>query len=607
MNMKKEKEKKEGQSFKTIWQNNRFMLRHAFRAAPLFSVYRLCRGAMNRLIVFIEHTWLLGYIIDAITTGRPFSEVALVILGVFVLATSWSNVFCVIVDARIAPIAQLKIRNRMLRDLYDKAADIDLACYDNPTFYDDYVWAVGDAPARVDQVLGTFDGLIAGVVALILGVNYIVSQDLMGLLVVVISFVSIFWMSRLEQKIWFAREERTKPIYRKLGYIQRLFYLNDHAKEIRLSDIVHKLREEYHAASLRAAEEQQKDSRKLALLTILMNYIFNTFLVDGLYILYLMFRTIVQKAISYGTMVVLYNSCNFVKNGFYSLAYGLPRLQQHSMYIEKLKYFLQYETKVSSPEEPAEPPADGDITLRDVSFSYGDTPVLRHVDLHIKKGEKVALVGYNGAGKTTLVKLLMRLYDPSEGEILYGGRNLREYRLSSYRELFETVFQDYQLFAATIAENLTLDTEPLDVARADEAMHLSGFADKLASLPDGYDTQITREFDNEGIELSGGEAQSLAIARALYRNSPVIILDEPSSALDPMVEYALNDTIFHTQKEKTIITISHRLSTTRMADRIYMLENGEIIESGTHEELMALGGKYAQMFTLQAKKYLEES
>lgn len=598
--------KKKGDSVKTICKNNLFLLRYAFRAAPLFSVYRLSRHAMNRLIVFIEHTWLLGYIIDAVTKGRPFYEVALVILGTFLLATSWSNVLCVIVDTRFAPIAQLKIRNHLLRDLYDKAASIDLACYDDPTFYDDYVWAVGDAPGRVDQVFATCDQLIGGVVALLLGVNYIISQDFMGLIVVVISFVSILWMSRLRQKISFKQEERTKPLNRKLGYIQRLFYLNDHAKEIRLNDIVHKLYEEFHDASRKLSEERQKDSRKLALLGFSMNYVFNTFLVDGLYILYLMFRTIVQKAISYGTMVVLYKSCNFVKGAFYTLSHELPRLQEHSMYIDKLRYFLQYETKIGNPTEPAEPEPDGDIVLRDVSFAYGDTPVLRHINLHIKKGEKIALVGYNGAGKTTLVKLLMRLYDPTEGEISYHGKNAKEYRLSSYRELFETVFQDYQLFAATIGENLTLDTEPLDVARADEALKLSGFAKKLATLPNGYDTQITREFDNEGIELSGGEAQSLAIARALYRNSPIIILDEPSSALDPMVEYALNDTILNTQKDKTVITISHRLSTTRMADTIYMLEKGEIIESGSHDELMALDGKYAQMFTLQAKKYREE-
>ena len=251
------------------------------------------------------------------------------------------------------------------------------------------------------------------------------------------------------------------------------------------------------------------------------------------------------------------------------------------------------------------------LELRDVSFSYGEgekhKDVLRHVNLTLRRGEKIAFVGYNGAGKTTLTKLLMRLYDPTEGEVLYNGRNIREYKLDGYRDHIGAVFQDYKTFAASIAENVlggpyTEDREETVLA----ALRSASFEDKLAKLPQGIHTQLTREFDKEGTELSGGESQKIAIARAFARPFDIIIMDEPSSALDPIAEYELNRSMMEDARDKTVIFISHRLSTTRMADRIYMFSGGEIIETGNHDELMAQNGKYAEMFRIQAEKYRKE-
>jgi len=226
------------------------------------------------------------------------------------------------------------------------------------------------------------------------------------------------------------------------------------------------------------------------------------------------------------------------------------------------------------------------------------------INLTIKRGEKIAIVGYNGAGKTTLTKLLMRLYDPTEGEILYNGRDLKDYDIPSLRARIGTVFQDYKIFAATIAENVLSDT----CAEADrdtviDALTKATFSDKLNSLEKGMDTELTKEFSEEGVNLSGGESQKVAIARIFARPYDLIIMDEPSSALDPTAEYELNHTILEYAKDKTVVFISHRLSTTRMADKILMFADGKLMESGTHDELMALNGKYAEMFRLQAEKY----
>ena len=238
--------------------------------------------------------------------------------------------------------------------------------------------------------------------------------------------------------------------------------------------------------------------------------------------------------------------------------------------------------------------------------------VLKNVSFTIRKGEKTAIVGYNGAGKTTLIKLVMRLYDPTEGRILYNGRDIREYDLRAYRDRIGAVFQDYRIFAATLGENVMgggYERTDENESRIREALDSATFTDRLSTMEKGLETPLTREIDKEGVNLSGGEAQKVAIARVFVRPYDLIIMDEPSSALDPVAEYQLNHSILNAAdsrdcgREATVIFISHRLSTTRFADRIFLFANGELCEQGSHDELVAMEGKYAEMFRMQAEKY----
>lgn len=217
------------------------------------------------------------------------------------------------------------------------------------------------------------------------------------------------------------------------------------------------------------------------------------------------------------------------------------------------------------------------------------------------------MVGLNGAGKTTFIKLLLRLYEPSSGKILLNGIDIRNYQKRSYYQLFAPLFQEVELFAFPLAENISMDTpENTDVVRAEECLHMAGFGNKLKELPKGIHTEVLKIIDEEGLDFSGGERQKLALARALYKNAPIIVLDEPTAALDALAEYELYQNFDRMIGDKSAIYISHRLSSTRFCDHIGMFMDGEMVEYGTHQELLQKNGAYSKMFELQAQYYTEE-
>lgn len=591
-------------STKRMLSNNWFLLKIAFQEAPLYTILSLLARAKHRIVVFIEHTYMIGYIINCIQYGKPFRDVLIFVGIVFAVVVFFVQILNSLMDAKITPKATEKIKKRIRKELYQKAAELDLESYDDPDFYNEFVWAMSEANTRLPQVINTFSVFIGEIIGILVIGGFVLTQDIFGILLTAIAVGLTLFISNLYNKLKLRFMEKLKPLERKRDYISRVFYLPDYAKELRMSKVKPKLYGEFQETSEEIARVTKCETKKLSVCSFVLNYICNTFLFDGVYILYLLFRTIVQSAFGYGTMVTLYNSCGNLKTCSRGLASAFPQFAEHGRYIEKIRHFLETRPDIVSKPEAKSPEPFYELRLKDVSFSYPDgTAVLKNVNLTIRKGERIALVGYNGAGKTTLVKLLMRLYDATEGEVTWNGCDLRELTLDEYRRQFSTLFQDYQLFAATLGENITMDTEPINEEKAEPILHRSGFKKKYDSLPKGYETSLTREFETDGELLSGGESQMVGISRALYRDSSIIILDEPSSALDPLSEYNLNHTMMTLDRDKTVIFISHRLSTTRLADCIYMLEDGQIVEAGSHDSLMALDGKYAEMFRLQMKKY----
>lgn len=248
------------------------------------------------------------------------------------------------------------------------------------------------------------------------------------------------------------------------------------------------------------------------------------------------------------------------------------------------------------------------VEFKDVSFKYpgSDTYALRHVNMKFKVGEKLAVVGMNGSGKTTFIKLMCRLYDPTEGEILLNGVNIKKYDYDEYLAMFSVVFQDFKLFSFTLGENVASGSD-YDDDEVVSALNQSGFGERLTTMPNGIKTSLYKDFDKNGVEVSGGEAQKIALARALYKNAPFIILDEPTAALDPMVEYEIYSKFNEIVGDKAAIYISHRLSSCRFCDKIAVFDNGQIVQRGSHDELVAdKSGKYYELWHAQAQYYTEQ-
>ena len=303
-----------------------------------------------------------------------------------------------------------------------------------------------------------------------------------------------------------------------------------------------------------------------------------------------------------------------ISSGITSLVDTTASIYEGTLFIDNMITFMNEErTIVPRLAEPAHMKrhCGHTIELRNVSFRYPGTErmVIRNVNLTLREGETAVLVGLNGAGKTTLIKLITRLYDPTEGEIYLDGRDIRDYDLNELYRMFGIIFQDFGKYAVTVKENITYGdiqkgVVDEDIALAAKQSNADVFIDKL---PDGYDTPLMRYFEENGVELSIGQWQKLSIARAFYSDSDILILDEPTASLDPMAEQEIFDQFDALRKDKTTIFVSHRLSSATTASKIIVLENGTVVEEGTHRELMETHGKYYELFTTQAKRYLEES
>ena len=594
----------------TVLKNQIFLWKLCFKTCPLYMIYHLYDAFRYQGIIFLEHVLGIRYVLRCAEFHEPFTK-ALLYIGL-ILAI---NIIQIIPDGFFIYGWQYKYKPRLYRALkeqmFKKASEIDLYCYDDPAYYNDFVLSVSQSEAAIDRFLELLNMAMQAITVLFTTGIFYLMTDPTGIAFVFVSFILRFVVSKKLNKVNYDNRIAINPHMRKRDYVSRVFYLKDFAKELRLHpNAGTQLEQEFAEANDNIMNEHKKVAAKRVWFQFLKDYGVGDFLIDGLYITYLVYKAAVLHSVTYSDAVILFNRTGSLRGSMSRFADLGPKAHENSMFVDKIRSFLSYEPQLKNDEGDEVPQGNGELKLEHVSFKYSETgrTVLDDISLTVKPGEHIAIVGYNGAGKTTLIKLLMRLYDPTSGTISYHNQNVKTFCPREYHKRIGVVFQDFQMFGANLAENVVMDnmskTEQEEKSPLiTNALQSAGFGEKLARLPQGLFTQVTTEFDKAGVDFSGGESQKVAISRAFYKNADILIMDEPSSALDPIAEYELNKAMESAAKGKTVFYISHRLSTTRDADRIIMLERGRIIEEGTHAQLLARNGKYAEMWNAQAGKY----
>ncbi|MGN0588809.1 MAG: ABC transporter ATP-binding protein [Ruminiclostridium sp.] len=602
--MSRKTENKEKIGIKRLISNVFYIMKYTFRHDKLMAIAYILSQSIDVAAVSIINTFMLKEVIDELLRGADILNIVKILA--VMLALSFIGLGSLICLENLFFTRLVKVSGKVQRELMEKARLIDLKCYDIPEYYDDFVIAASQSEDMITKAIMSIGRIVSGVLAMLISGTFIVTLNPMVAVFPVIGFiiniVTRFIITKLEYQ--FSIEQ--KKIRRKADYSRRVFYQPEYAKEIKLTGIEEALIEQYNEAIAEERKIALKYSLKIlppTLINWICTYTLCQFFAVPVYLAYL---AIEKQTIRLGEVASLKNATNEIKYRLDQMNYALVDFQTVGQYAEKFRRFMDYEINIEGCEGDEPLPEDCTLELKNVGFKYkdGERYVLKNVSMTIRKGEKLALVGENGAGKTTLIKLIMRLYDVTEGEITFGGVDIRKLNTRAYREKIGAVFQDFQIYGATLAENVKMDyTEEKDSSEIIHALERADFRDKLDKLPDSISTELTKEFSENGTILSGGESQKAAIARIFIKDAPVAILDEPSSALDPIAEYRLNKSMLDNAENQAVILISHRLSTTKDADRIILLENGTVAESGTHTELLEKGGTYAKMWNVQAEKY----
>lgn len=543
-------------------------------------------------------------VIDGISEKRDLKYLLAIILTAF-FAGAISAVFNSWVNSSSSAKARQKISKGIQDDLLKKSLQLDLSCYDDAGYYDKYVRAMQEAESRAIEVLDSLIEILSNIIALLMIVSLIIALNPIIILICVAVLAMNMLLNTKRNKTVFKRDmEITRP-QREVAYSKKIFYEPQYAQELRLGKLGQLMNKKFASAMDRTLLVVKKYCGQFV-------FFDSAFSIVGFSLMssVMVFASwqITKGNLSIGDFAALLNGAQQLLEKLFSLFGQFPRLFQNSMYIDTLREIIDYRPVIASDNGVIIDKLHDSIKINDLSFTYPGKmePVLKNINIEIRHGLKTAIVGYNGAGKSTLVKLLLRFYDPNNGCIEIDNIDYRKINVNSLRDKFGVLFQNYKCYALTVAENVLLNDYMDNIVEEKVILSLkySGIYEKIAGFEKGINTNISREFDSSGIPLSGGEEQKIAIARAFVDDKDILILDEPSSALDPLAEYDINQKIVSLANNKTVIFISHRLSTVRMADMIYMMDNGEIIEAGAHDDLMKQGGKYCEMFTKQAEKYV---
>lgn len=554
--------------------------------------------------------YLTKLIVDTVAASQTVGDQSAVVQQVSILLALAAGVMLLtflcnaLVDLVNTALTD-RVTDYMLGILYAKSIEIDLEYYETPRYHDTLQRAQQEAPFRPRQILAHLTQVGQSTVSLIAMLGLLLSLHWGIAGVLFLAAIPAMLVRIKYTRVMYRWQRQQTAMERQAWYRGALLTEVSAAKEIRLFNLGNHFLTQFHQLRRKIYREKLaiKIKNSMANLAAQATAGMIIFAIYG-FIIYLTIQDVLQL----GDLVLYYQALQRGQDALKSLVSNLSNLYEDNLFLTNLYEFLELRPKVIESASPKSVPnrMQTGLSFNNVCFQYADTSrqALKQINLSIKPGETIALVGENGSGKTTLIKLLCRLYDPTAGNITFDGIDLRHFSVNDLRRQISVIFQDYAKYHFTAQDNIWFGN--IDLSRTDpkitKAAYYSGADAVIKTLPHGYETILGKWFDH-GEELSIGQWQKVALARAFARNSQIVVLDEPTSAMDPKAEYEVFQQFRQLIQDQAAILISHRLSTVKMADRIYVMANGAIAESGSHKDLMDLGGLYAHLFETQAQSY----
>ena len=599
-------------SIRKVLVNNIKLLKelNTFDRSRIFmtSIYWIC----DQIEIIIYNIFLLPFLYYAVDNSMQI-DIFFLIDGILLLILVLCDCYQTFYNTKYVEESNQKISHNSNKKVFAHIKNADLAELYDPGCIDMTMRILNMGPYTITSA---FDMQWWAISVVLLGVCYVsvlIKIDALLIIAAVLSAVAMFFINLKFNKLNYQNIVEKQKISRKLQYVVDGFSLAEYSQDLQTTDLKSVLKKRLHHVTLATYERLTKITKKMCKYTYIKNII--VFIVTtSITWAYLAIKYLLTDSFVLGiTEIIVAETmmqqlCNLLIN----ISTIGPTLQENSMYAEEYFQYLEREADIKTNEEGEEPVAKANgISLKNVSFSYdGRNAVLKNISIDIEGGEKIAIVGRNGEGKSTIVKLLLRLYKPQSGEIYMDGKPAEAYALKAYRERFGVAFQQTQIYAVSVLENVLMKPCEAGEEQAKEivenALKRSKLYERIKEEERGVEATLTKEFDQDGIELSGGQAQKLALARVFARNCGIVVLDEPSAALDPISEAEMYESMLEAMTDRTVILVSHRLSACRNVDRIYVIENGRVAEQGSHNELLQREGLYAQMWNLQASGYMNE-
>lgn len=600
------KEKQQKQTLKSIISNNMFVLGIVWKISKSRFLLKFFITLINSILPTLN-IMITRYIISLIESNiekneENFAQVLLVIallIGIQVIP----KIFSVWNSTLIEPILVSKINLYMNELFIEKAKQFDYANFEDTIFYDKYTRALGQVDTITHTVFNTSFSILSGIISTASLITLIISMDWIIIFFVLFGVLTNFLQSLHMTKLNYNTNVVLTPISRKQNYIKRILYLPDYAKDIRCSDIISTGKRYYSHSLKEIVQILKKYGLKVALI--------NTFItilstISSAIMMITLFKKVWIGIYKISDFTALTGSASQLENILSIFLSSITSLYNNSMYIEDLKFIYQHEQSLTKDQEyelfDTNKPCK--IEVKNLYFKYPNTNkyALQNISFTIFPKEKVSIVGLNGSGKTTLIKLLLRFYEPERGQILINDIDIKKYKKEDLQNHIGIVFQDHHVYAYTLKENIAFEDTIKE--NAYNILKQLNLYDNIQNFPNGFNTYLSKEFYETGVNFSGGEIQKICIARALNQSSGLYIFDEPSSALDITSENQMNEVLMNAT-DKTMIFISHRLSTVVRADKILVLQGGLLVENGNHTELLQKNGVYSSLFQQQVK-YLKD-